>query len=133
MIASADILKVSNEDLDWIVPGPLALAEKAKALLGRGPALVILTYGGDGATGFLRGGGELHVPAAKAKVVDTVGAGDTFNAGVLAKLSEHGVLRKDRLATLAPEIVERALSFGARVSAVTVSRAGANPPWADEL
>ncbi|NNK77358.1 MAG: carbohydrate kinase, partial [Litoreibacter sp.] len=133
MIAVADIVKISDEDLDWIAPGAHSLEAKARTLLETGPALVILTQGSEGATGFLRGGAEVHAPAEKVEVVDTVGAGDTFNAGVLAKLSEHGALRKDRLAALAPEVVEQALRFGARVAAVTVSRAGANPPWADEL
>jgi fructokinase len=133
MIALADIIKVSDEDLDWIVPGATALYDKARTLLAAGPALVILTCGADGATGFLHGGGTVHVPAEQVTVADTVGAGDTFNAGVLAKLSEHGVLSRDGLATLSPATLEQALGFGARVSAVTVSRAGANPPWASEL
>lgn len=133
MIARTDIVKVSDEDLDWIIDGRNSLADKAQALLENGPAMVILTQGGEGAIGFLRGGGEVHVPAEKAEIVDTVGAGDTFNAGLLAKLSEQGNLRKDRLASLAPERVHEALSFSVRVAAVTVSRAGANPPWANEL
>ena len=133
MIAVADIIKVSHEDLEWIATGPETPYQKARALLDMGPALVILTCGNDGAIGFLRNGGEVHVPAEKVEVADTVGAGDTFNAGVLAKLSEHNVLSKGRLASLSPGVVECALGFGARVSAVTVTRTGANPPWADEL
>ncbi|MFY0690990.1 MAG: carbohydrate kinase [Paracoccaceae bacterium] len=133
MIAAADIVKISDEDLDWILPGASAPDTKARALLDKGPKLVILTRGDAGATGILQGGGVVHAPAAQATVVDTVGAGDTFNAGVLANLSERGVLHKDGLAALAPELLEEALRFGARVAAVTVSRAGANPPWANEL
>ena len=133
MIAGADIVKVSDEDLGWIVTGSDSLHDKALAVLAMGPALVIVTRGGQGAVGFLRGGAEVQVPAQKVTVVDTVGAGDTFNAGVLARLSEQGVLDKASLATLDPAIAEDALHFGARVAAVTVSRAGANPPWADEL
>jgi fructokinase len=67
------------------------------------------------------------------EVVDTVGAGDTFNAGVIAKLSASGVLNKSAVAQISAEQLTEALQFGARVAAVTVSRAGANPPWADEL
>ena len=81
----------------------------------------------------LHGGAQVYVPAQPVDVVDTVGAGDTFNAGVLAKFSETGALDKSRVATLSPEIVKSALSFGAKVAGVTVSRAGANPPWAAEL
>lgn len=66
----------------------------------------------------------VRVPPAQAQIVDIVGAGDTFDAGLL---------QKDRLASLGPDAVAQALEFGARVAAVTVSRAGANPPWANEL
>ena len=133
MISRTDILKVSDEDLNWIHQAPVSLAQKAKALLDKGPTLVIVTRGGEGATGYLKGSEKIDVPAERVQIVDTVGAGDTFNAGVIAKLSARGLLTKDRLASLSPKDVQEALSFGAKVAAVTVSRAGANPPWADEL
>jgi len=133
MLALTDILKVSDEDLNWILPAPLALSDKVKLMLEKGPGVVILTRGGDGATGYLADGTEVTVPATRVNIVDTVGAGDTFNAGVLAKLSDLGALRKTRLKHLPAELLEQALAHGARVAAVTVSRAGANPPWADEL
>lgn len=133
MIAQADIIKVSDEDLNWMVPSPLSLTEKVSEMLAKGPAIVILTRGGEGATGFMSDGTEVHVPAARVEIVDTVGAGDTFNAGVLAKLYEQGELQKSRLKSLSPEALRQALAHGARVAAVTVSRAGANPPWAEEI
>jgi fructokinase len=67
------------------------------------------------------------------KVVDTVGAGDTFNGGVLASLHEQGLLTKTAVAKLSQEAVHKALSLGAKAAAVTVSRAGANPPWRHEI
>ena len=133
MIAHSDIVKVSDEDLNWITPEPLSLREKVEGLLDKGASLVILTRGGEGTTGFMASGEEVQVPAVKAEIADTVGAGDTFNAGVLAKLSELGCLHKAGLAALAPEALGAALTHGARVAAITVSRAGANPPWASEL
>lgn len=133
MLRQADIVKVSDEDLNWIAPAPVSLRAKVQGLLDKGPALVIVTRGGDGATGYLPDGTEVHVPVRRVQVVDTVGAGDTFNAGVLAKLSELGVLRKAALRGLAPDVLRDALSHGTRVAAITVSRAGANPPWAEEL
>lgn len=133
MMARTDIVKVSDEDLDWILPAPLSLVEKVRQLQKKGPSIVILTRGGEGATAFLPDGAELSVPAHKADIVDTVGAGDTFNAGVLAKLHELGALQKPRLRTLPANTLRAALEHGARVAAVTVSRAGANPPWANEL
>lgn len=133
MLALSDIVKVSDEDLNWINPAPLSLHDKVAELLKKGPSVVILTRGGEGATGCLANGEEVQVPAVKAEIVDTVGAGDTFNAGVLAKMSELGQLHKSALATLAPEVLSEALAYGARVAAVTVSRAGANPPWVEEI
>ncbi len=133
MIAQTDIVKVSDEDLDWIIPGPESHAEKIPLLLQAGPAVVIVTKGGDGATGYLSDGSEVSVPVQKVDVVDTVGAGDTFNAGVLAALSQAGHLSKPNLRSLSENSLRDALTFGAKVAAVTVSRAGANPPWAEEL
>ncbi len=133
MIARTDILKVSDEDLNWIMPAPLSPGEKAAVMLEQGPSLLILTRGKEGATGYLRNGLEVTVPARRVAVVDTVGAGDTFNAGVMAKLSELGVLSRPALKDLSGDAVRAALTHGARVTAVTVSRAGANPPWAGEL
>lgn len=133
MFQKADIVKVSDEDLNWIDPAPVSLTTKVQKILEAGPSVVIVTRGGDGAVGFLRKGDEVRVPALTVDVVDTVGAGDTFNAGVLANLSGEGFLHKDNLADLPADALSSALTYGARVAAVTVSRAGANPPWADEL
>ncbi|NNE89915.1 MAG: carbohydrate kinase [Silicimonas sp.] len=133
MMVMADIVKVSDEDLNWMLPSPLSLKEKVEVVLDRGPSVVILTRGGEGATGFLGDGTVVTVPAHRVEIVDTVGAGDTFNAGVLAKLYELGALQKSKLKTLSADALTQALEHGARVAAVTVSRAGANPPWAEEI
>jgi fructokinase len=133
MFANVDIVKVSDDDLNWIFPDPTSLKEKVETLFQKGPSVVVLTRGSLGATGYLSHGGEVHVPAATVEIVDTVGAGDTFNAGFLAKLSELGELRKCSLRNLSEANLETALTHGARVAAVTVTRAGSNPPWAAEL
>ena len=133
MIAQADIVKVSDEDLDWIVPGPESLEEKVPLLLQAGPAVVIVTRGSQGATGYLADGRTVTVPVTPVQVVDTVGAGDTFNAGVLAQLHRAGLLTKQALHAISPDDLRAALELGGKVAAVTVSRAGANPPWAHEL
>lgn len=133
MLGRADIVKVSDEDLDWIVPGDASLAEKLARLRALGPSIVVLTRGGEGATGVLPDGSEISVGVPKVEVVDTVGAGDTFNAGFLQSLVEQGVLTSTGLASLTPEQMRTALTLAARVAAVTVSRAGANPPWREEL
>jgi len=133
LFAACNILKVSEEDLDWLVPGPLTLLEKASELRVKGPEVVILTRGHEGATAIFGDDEIVDVPALKAQVVDTVGAGDTFNAGVLASLSAQNALTKLGLTKVSRDIMKDALTFGAQVAAITVSRAGANPPWLQEL
>ena len=130
LVAAADIVKVSDEDLRWLSggTGPEAAAE---ALLERGPRLVCVTEGSRGARGFTVQG-EVHAAAAPVEVVDTVGAGDTFNAGLLAGLDRAGVLAKG-LPGMTEAILHDALSLGVRAAAVTVSGAGANPPRLGEL
>jgi fructokinase len=132
MIALADIVKVSDEDLRWIL-GDGAVPDLARALVARGPALVCVTEGARGASAHARGGAEVFVPAEKVTVADTVGAGDTFNAGVLAALHRAGLLTKAAVAALPEQAIRDALTLGVRAAAVTVSRPGANPPWGHEL
>lgn len=133
MIQAADIVKVSDEDLDWIVPGDDSLDAKAQSFLSQGASAVIVTKGREGAVGYSVNGDPVVVPAQKVSVVDTVGAGDTFNAGVLAYFQANDLLRKEVLMHIPSKSMEAALAYGARVAAITVSRAGANPPWAREL
>jgi fructokinase len=133
MIALSDIVKVSDEDLNWIYPGPESLNDKVNAIRAAGPSIVILTQGAEGSSAFLADQTRVTAAVERVEVVDTVGAGDTFNAGFLAKLSELGLLTKDALKSASGEDVRSALKYGAKVAAVTVSRAGANPPWRHEL
>lgn len=131
MISAADIVKVSDEDLEWLVgEGPLAAS--AAKLRDLGPKLVCVTEGSKGVTGY-HNGGAVFISAPKVEVVDTVGAGDTFNAGLLAGLLDHDALTKEALTTLPEHALEAALTLGAASAAVTVSRAGANPPTRAEL
>ncbi|SFA87181.1 fructokinase [Poseidonocella pacifica] len=131
MIAVSDIVKLSDEDLHWL-EGAGDISDLANGLLARGPELVLITRGSDGASGFTASG-EVRVGATKVEVVDTVGAGDTFNAGVLASLHKAGALTKAALANLDDATIEAALTLGSRAAGITVSRAGANPPWESEI
>lgn len=136
MIAGADLLKLSDEDLHWLSgPGePLTLARALLAPEGaeRGPRIVFLTEGERGATAVtLRG--ERHRAAQPVKVADTVGAGDTFNAGILAALSGAGALTRTGLAGVGDGLLDEALDLAVRAAAITVSRPGADPPWRREL
>lgn len=131
MIAMADIVKLSDEDLHWLA-GDGEIGLLARGLLAKGPKVICITEGSKGARGVMASG-EVIVAATKVEVADTVGAGDTFNAGVLAALHEAGALTKSGLANLDDRILTDALRLGTRAAAITVSRAGANPPWAREL
>jgi len=131
MLARADIVKVSDEDLEWLV-GPGDPTDQARALLARGPRLVCLTEGARGVTAH-HAAGHLHVAAPRVEVVDTVGAGDTFNAGLLAGLHAAHALDRAALARPDEDVLEAALKLGVAAAAVTVSRAGANPPTRAEL
>ncbi|WFE73553.1 carbohydrate kinase [Roseinatronobacter sp. S2] len=131
MIAQADIIKLSDEDLHWLM-GDGTIEPLAHDLRGRGPKIVIITEGAKGARAFWAGG-VAQVHSRPVAVVDTVGAGDTFNAGVLASLAQAGVLSKAGIAAIDAATLTAALEMGAKAAAVTVSRAGANPPWAHEI
>ncbi len=131
MMDRADIVKLSDEDLNWLVGGS-GIEDQARALLNRGPRLVCITEGAKGATGYTSSE-NIFVPANPVTVADTVGAGDTFNAGVLAALHTRGALSKEAIANLDAETITAALQMGVKTAAITVSRAGANPPWAHEL
>lgn len=131
MMAAADIIKLSDEDLHWL-EGDGDLGALARGLVAKGAKLVCITEGAKGITGYTADH-EVFVPADKAEVVDTVGAGDTFNAGVLAGLDRAGLLTKSGVAGLTEDDIRAAFTLGAKAAAITVSRAGANPPWASEI
>lgn len=131
MMAVCDILKVSDEDLAWLMPG--AADDAMGKLLETGAKIVVMTRGSDGAIATLADGATVEVTSPKTQVGDTVGAGDTFNAGFLAGLRREGRLDKDALTTIPHDVLARALSLGTLAASVTVSRVGANPPWAHEL
>ncbi len=94
--------------------------------------LVLVTRGSEGVDA-VTAKGTFRVAAQKAEVVDTVGAGDTFNAGLLAGLDEAGLLTRDALEAADQDALTPALRLGTFAAAITVSRAGANPPWRSEL
>ena len=131
MAAQSDIVKFSDEDLEWF-----GMAGDHDALAARwldmGPKLVVITRGAEGAAGYSKAH-KVEVPSQRVTVVDTIGAGDTFDAGVLASLRRDGLLTKGEIARLDETAIRNALNLAAKVAAVTVSRAGANPPWAHEV
>nr|WP_230977499.1 carbohydrate kinase [Georgenia yuyongxinii] len=135
LVVQSDVVKVSDEDLAWLVPDadPLAVARQwARS----GPAIVVVTQGAGGAWAVTAGGLELDVAAVPAEVVDSVGAGDSFSAGLIDGLWAAGLLGADHRAALAQidaGTLQRVLDQAARIAAITVSREGANPPTRAEL
>ncbi|MCU1433073.1 MAG: PfkB domain protein [Actinotalea sp.] len=135
LVAVADVVKVSDEDLSWLEPGEHPL-DVARRWASSGPALVVVTRGGEGATGITSGGSEVDVPAPPVTVADTVGAGDSFMGGLIDGLWSAGLLGADQRAALhaaEAETLRRVLTRCARIAATTVSRPGADPPTAAEL
>ena len=133
LISCVDFLKVSDEDLDWIVTGPLTQIEKATVLRERGPKVVVLTRGSESACALYGDDQIVEVPIQEVKVSDTVGAGDTFNAGFLANLSQNNLLDLSSLEEIGEDELRSALENGVKVASITVSRPGADSPWAHEL
>ena len=127
MIGLSDIVKLSDEDSDWLYG-----KTDPQAILAKSAKVVLVTEGAKGATAYTARG-SVHVSAPKIEVADTVGAGDTFNAGFLASLDRDGLLSKAQVADLSDDALRAALSLGTRAAAITCSRPGANPPWAHEL
>jgi fructokinase len=125
------LLKLSIEDAAWLADGDPHRA--ARDWLEKGPAAVVMTRGADGIVALTSAGDEVRVPTPPAAVVDTIGAGDTVHGALLYWLHNAGITTPDVLRDVAAEEWRKALTFAASAAAVTVSRAGAEPPYAAEL
>jgi len=127
----ADLMKVSEEDLELLFPG-----DQVDSAVGRwhsrGVKLVVVTRGAEGALASLNGE-AFELPGRKVATVDTVGAGDTFQAALLCGLEELGKATKAGLAGLALADCRRLIGFAIAAAAVTCSRRGADLPRRDEL
>lgn len=137
MAPRTHVLKVSEEDLALLYPG-VPHAELAARWRAAGVAAVVVTLGGQGARAYLAGevggaAGELAVAPRPARVVDTVGAGDTFQAAMLAALAERDALSPAALRQLPASTWSEVLGFAAQAAAITCSRRGADLPRRAEL
>lgn len=131
-VASSHVVKASDEDLAWLYPE----AKQEEALrhwMTLGPELVVMTRGPEGCLAYTTDGTQVAVAGARVEVVDTIGAGDSFESGLLSGLADADALRPSRVAGLAVDVIERILRRAVLASAMTCQRAGADPPSRSEL
>ena len=133
LVAVADLVKVSAEDLAWLEPDTTDLDEAAQRWAGRGPALVLLTDGGAPLRIARPGRPLLHRAPPRVTVADTVGAGDSLAAGLFAGLLAAGITTRDALAALPDEDLLALVDDAALVAALNCTRVGADPPTSAEL
>jgi fructokinase len=131
MVPRTALLKVSDEDLGLLFPGR-APEDLAREWLAAGVQLVVVTRGSEGASAW-HAQAEIHTPPVRVDVVDTVGAGDTFQAALLVGLAERGLLSRAGLTALPAQALQAVLAFAAQAAAITCSRRGADLPRRPEL
>ena len=136
LMGQADVVKASDEDLEWLYPGANPL-EAAREFTQRfGVALVVVTRGKDGAVAYTKAGISAKASSKKVEVVDTVGAGDTFMGGLIDALWRRdlvGPAGRGRILGLSKQQLEEILREADALAEIVVQRRGANPPWGKEL
>jgi fructokinase len=133
-VAASDIVKASDEDLLWLYPHR-TLEESMAAWLDLGPSLLALTRGANGPV-LMTGQGRVEMPGEPVTVADTVGAGDSFMAGLISGLAQMdmlGAAGRPHLRNLSPDDLHALAAYANRAAAITCSRQGANPPTSAEL
>jgi fructokinase len=125
------LLKLSVEDARWL--GGDDVLGTVRNWLTKGPGAAVITRGSDGLSAITGAGELVEVPAVPAEVVDTIGAGDTVHGALLCWLHRSGITGVDGLREVGVADWREALKFAARAAAITVSRAGAEPPYAGEI
>ena len=95
--------------------------------------MIVLTLGEKGVKAIYDGGKEISVGTEKVKVIDTIAAGDSFNAGLLFELDKQKMLDHEKLANIETSVLIKALTFANQVASFTVTQKGANPPWMHQV
>lgn len=132
LVENADLIKVSDEDLSLLYPEQDP-ARVVDGWLQHRCQLVFLTRGGGGATVFSRVYGSWSVPACEVKIADTVGAGDTFQAAVIAWLTEHQLDSVEGLLRLSREQIDAMVRFAVQAAALTCGKTGPDLPYRHQL
>ncbi len=136
VVSRADVVKASDEDLEWLYPGKTAEEAALEWIERFDLPLLVVTRGKEGPMGFLGSNLRSSVAPAPVKVVDTVGAGDTFMGGLIDALWRRGIRGaegRDKLRELTGDDLRSILQEAAELADIVVQRQGANPPWAAEL
>jgi fructokinase len=132
VVDASEIVRMSDADFDFLYGGN-DYAAKAQSLLASNAKLVVITCGDRGALAWHARAGAFDIAAPTTTVVDTVGAGDSFQAALLFALRALGRIERRALTELSADQLHRALTFAATCAAVTCSRAGPNPPRREEI
>ena len=135
LLAVADVVKVSDEDLRWLLPDTRP-GEILDDWLERGPAVVAVTLGGEGVLAGTAEGVRTSTPGRAVAVIDTVGAGDSFSAALLAGLHSRGLLgaaKRAALRGITPLMLDEVLEECVTAASITCSRRGAQPPTTADL
>ena len=133
LVSLSHIVKASDEDIAWLYPGR-DQEDVLSSWLDAGASLVVLTRGAEGVLARTKEHTVSH-PTRASHVEDTIGAGDSFMAGLLAALQRRNLLGPDvqRLENISVDELEAVINFAADCAAITVSRVGANPPTQADL
>ncbi|MET0532416.1 MAG: PfkB family carbohydrate kinase, partial [Microvirga sp.] len=131
LLTQATIVKASDEDIELLYPSK-DMATAAKDWLTKGPELVIITRGAKGPLAAFKDS-VVERPSPSIDVVDTVGAGDTFHAALLAWFDAKSQLTLEAISTLTEDQVTAALDFASTAAAIVCTKRGANPPSWDEV
>ncbi|MGE4576019.1 MAG: carbohydrate kinase [Candidatus Pseudothioglobus sp.] len=132
LTSKVDIVKISEDDYRYLY-GAQDFNKVSKDWLNNGVKLVIFTLGAEGSKVIYDNGKEVFVKSKKVDVVDTIAAGDSFNAGFLLSLDEQGLLDRESLDIISDTQLEKALTFANKVASFTVTKKGANPPWLHQI
>jgi fructokinase len=131
-VGAAHVVKASREDLEWLYPGR-GVDETAAQWHALGAPLVLVTDGDRGATAHRPRREPLHRPGRAVSLVDTIGAGDAFTAGMLNGLLRRALHTPEAVAELPDAALAEVLGEAVLISSITCERAGADPPRLDEL
>jgi fructokinase len=131
-VAAAHVVKASDEDVQWLYPDE-SIEDVVRRWLTAGPDVVVITRGADGASAFTKTGLAISRPGIAIQMVDTVGAGDAFTAGMLDAVAARGLGSPVAIAGITERQLTEILDHAILAAAITCERPGADPPTRSAL